>query len=544
MFGTTVAAALLLAPAAPVPAQPPVPAVRADRIKAHEFARIVWQAADMLALRYERPVEPRALVRAAVQGLYEECGRAVPHAVTRVLAAANGPTELVEALADVRLLLAEEPALLGPRALVAAIDGFRHATESLCRLTSPRANAFASSEMDFGIGLELEGVTGKAWMLYQAEHRAGRGELVTAGWLGPVPPPPELNAPAALPWRVSRVVPESPAARAGVRPGDTITHIFGTEITPKNANALFSAFAFPHVTFDPQTGQVRPAERAFTFRRGPAKTFETKIAATPFAPMSAFGVMRTPEDKWDCLLDREHKIGYVRIGAVEQGLDVRVGELVADLERRGCRGLILDLRWCPGGYLDPAEQIAGLFLPNGAVIYSSRSRPSVAPERPVEKRNPAGRGRHTKLPLAVLVGQQTTGGGELIAAALRDNDRCVLIGQRTVGRASIQQVYDVGFGGLQLKVTTGESFRPNGKPRRRNADSGPLDDWGLRPDPGLEVPVTTDKAQELGRWADLHALRPAGSDEALDFDDPLLDPFRAKALEYLKAKLGKPPEKK
>ncbi len=140
----------------------------------------------------------------------------------------------------------------------------------------------------------------------------------------------------------------------------------------------------------------------------------------------------------------------------------------------------------------------------------------------------------------VLIGNETTGGGELIAAGLRDNDRCVLMGQRTVGRASIQNIVDGGFGALQFKVTTGESFRPNGKPRQRKPDSGPTDEWGLKPDEGLEVPVTKDKSAELRRWAELHSLRPADSTEALDFDDPDKDPYRVKALDYLRKKLGKP----
>jgi carboxyl-terminal processing protease len=165
--------------------------------------------------------------------------------------------------------------------------------------------------------------------------------------------------------------------------------------------------------------------------------------------------------------------------------------------------------------------------------------PNIAGNQP-ELRNIFGGTRYTTYPLVVLVGQETMGGGELIASALRDNDRCVLMGQRTVGRASIQNIIDGGFGGLQFKVTTGTSFRPNGKPRQRMPDSGPNDEWGLKPDEGLEVPVTADKSAELRLWADLHALRPFDSNEALDFDDPTQDPHRVKALDYLRKKLGKP----
>ncbi len=543
MFGTAVAF-VLLAPGAPVPAQPPVAAPKADRFKAQEFARIVWQVGDQVALRYAKPVEMRDLMRGAIRGLYDECGLSVPDRVNVALARATGATEIVEVVADVRLLLADKPHLRGPRALAAAINGFRHATDPACQLTSPRASAFASSDMDFGIGVELEGASGPRWMLYQAEYRAAIGQVATAGWLGPIPPPTALASPATFPWRVSRVIPESPAQKAGVRPGDVVTHFAGTEITAKNVDELFLKFALPHQTFDPQTGLPREIERALTFRREGVKPFEAKLKSTPYTPMSAFGVMRTAEDKWDCLLDREHKIGYIRIGAVEQNLDEKVGQILADLERRGCRGLILDLRWCPGGYVDPGVRIAGLFLPSDVLIAKMNYRnPQLAGNQP-EIRNTFGNNKYTKLPLVVLVGQETTGGGELIASALRDNDRCVLIGQRTVGRAYIQNIVDGGFGGLQFKITTGESLRPNGKSRQRKPDSGPLDDWGLRPDEGLEVPVTKDKSLELKHWADLHSLRPAESNEALDFDDPLKDPFRAKALEYLKQKLGPLPAKK
>jgi carboxyl-terminal processing protease len=181
-----------------------------------------------------------------------------------------------------------------------------------------------------------------------------------------------------------------------------------------------------------------------------------------------------------------------------------------------------------------------MLLPQGVMLAQMKYRnPQIAGNQPEVRNNFAGISHYTTYPIVVLVGGETTGGGELIASALRDNDRCVLMGQRTVGRASIQNIVDGGFGGLQFKVTTGESFRPNGKPRQRKPDSGPNDEWGLKPDDGLEVPITKDKSAELRKWAELHSLRPAESDEALDFDDPARDPYRLKALDYLRKKLGK-----
>ncbi len=540
MIGIAAVGLMLVAPAAPVPAQPPVNGPKADRFKALEFARVVYQVGDQLALRYVKPVEMKDLIEGAARGLYEECGLAVPDRVLKAIRDAATATELVDTLADVRLLLANQPALRGPRAHYAAINGFKHATEPACHLVSPRANTFASVDMDFGIGIELEGVTSTQWMLYQVEYKTALGHYAATGWLEPVPRPEAVNAPAGMPWRIKRVIPESPAQKAGIKPGDIITHFNGTEVTAENVNKLFAQFAFPPQMFDPRTGLPMPPDRTLTFRRDAGKPFTTTIKGVAYTPASAFGVMRTAEDKWDCLLDRTYKIGYIRIGAIESNLDVKVGEMLAELDKKGCRALILDLRWCPGGYVDPGVRIAGMFLQNNVMIAQMKYRnPQLAGNQP-EIRNNFGVSKYTTYPMVVLVGQETTGGGELIASALRDNDRCVLMGQRTVGRASIQNIVDGGFGGLQFKVTTGESFRPNGKPRQRKPDSGPNDEWGLKPEEGLEVPVTKDKSAELRRWAELHSLRPFDSNEVLDFDDPADDPYRVKALDYLRKKIGKP----
>jgi carboxyl-terminal processing protease len=259
---------------------------------------------------------------------------------------------------------------------------------------------------------------------------------------------------------------------------------------------------------------------------------------TGYTPESAFGVWRTADDKWDCLLDRQAKIGYIRVGPIETGLEKRVSEMLAELAKQGCRALILDLRWCPGGYVEPGTQIAGMFLPDGSVISKMAFTNTASSGRGGDLHAPQGGGQYSKLPLVLLVGNETTGGGELIASALRDNDRCVVIGQRTYGRATIQNVIDAGFAGLQFRITVGTSLRPNGKNRHRSAESQPTDDWGIRPDQGLEVPITADKSAELRRQAELHGLRPAGSREALPFDDPAGDPYRLEALKYLRARLG------
>jgi len=535
--------ALLNVPAAPVPAPVTKPAAvgLVDRFQAQQFADTVDRLAQQIGSIYVKELDKthpeRVLLEAAIRGLYEEVGTPVPEETLTAIRQASA-ADRVRVLVEARMALGNHPNLSGAKSLFAAMNGFKHATDPSCALVSPRMNTFASVDQDFGVGIELDGVVGMRWTLYQVEHGVAAGRFGAVGWFGPAARPEAIPCPAGFPWRVRRVIPGSPAQKAGVKPGDVLTHLNGTELTADNANKLFPDFASPHQVFDPQTGRMLFADRTLTFRRGEEKPFSPNLKASTYIPESVFGVQRLPEDKWDCLLDRKHKIGYIRLGPIETGLDAKFAEMMADLKQQGCRALILDLRWCPGGYVDPGARITGMFLKDGAVIAKMDYRNKQQAGSVADLTAPAGGGKYADLPLVVLVGQETTGGGELIACGLRDNDRCVIVGQRTVGRAMIQSARDAGFAGVQFRVTTGTSLRPNGKNRQKTPDSQPTDDWGVRPDEGLEVPITMDKSTELRRQADLHALRPAESREALPFDDADADPYRLAALGYLRKQLG------
>lgn len=528
---------LLLAPAAPVPVAPPgAVAGKIDEFQARQFAAIVDNVAQSVVREYVRKVEEKELIEAAIRGLYEEIGQQVPESIKTEIRQANHSLDRIHVLTKARVQLGHHPNLAGAKSLFAALNGFRHATDPVCQLASPRVSTYASIDQDFGVGLELEGVVGQRWMLYFVEQGIAAGRYGPAGYFGPVPKPDAVPSPAVFPWRVKRVIPGSPAQRAGVHPGDVITHFNSTEITAANVNKLFADFASPRPIFDPQTGQPLGQTRSLTFRREGGRPFSLTLKGGTYSPESAFGVIRTPEGKWDCMLDRKEKIGYIRIGAIERDLDKTVREMMTELTKQGCRALILDLRWCPGGYVDEGTYIAGMFLKDNVVIAKLDYR---GPQpRAGDVRAALGGTKFTDIPMVVLIGQETTGGGELIASALRDNNRCVCIGQRTVGRASIQSTVEAGFATMQFRVTTGTSLRPNGKSRQKLPTSQPTDDWGIRPDLGLEVPVTADMSAELRRQAELHALRPADSNEALDFDDVATDPYRLAALAYLRKKLA------
>jgi len=537
MGGLTTIALLLLAPSVPLPAAN-VPAQSAvDRNQALLFAGRVVQLAYQITDQYVRPVEVKDLLEAALRGLYEQAGITCPEEVLLSVRRAHSTSDFSEALAEARMSLGNPMSLRGPRALYSAVNGFRYATDPNTGLVSPRVTTFVSVEMDFGLGMELEGTVGPRWTLYQVELGYATGRFPSDPAIGPVERP---LPPVAFPWRVRRVIPGSPCQKVGMKPGDVVTHLDDKPITSETSTPLLRELASGQLFLDPVSNQTRVQARKIRIRReGVPEPITILLKGEPYIPETVFGVRRTSEEGWDHMLDRDLGIGYVRIGAIESVSDARVSEVLALLTKQNCRGLIVDLRWSPGGFVDPGGRIAGLFLDEGAMITRMVDRSGVrggaSPD--LKAMTPGGWTKYPDRPLVVLVGPETSGGGEMIAAALQDHNRAIVIGQRTLGKGNVQRTFPSQIGDLQFKVSTGYSLRPSGKNRHRFPDSKPTDDWGVRPDVGFEVPMTADALAEIRKAADLHTLRPHGNREALAFDDPVRDPYRLLAVQYLAKKL-------
>ncbi len=543
MTGPAALALLLLTPAAPVPAGPPT-AADANAEKAAEFGNMVYAAAMKVSTQ-RRDADLPDLAAGAVRGMYEAAGQAVPDDLLKSLRLAKRHEDRMTVIADARTRLAPAAPLRGVRAHMAALHGFRHAFDPLSGLATLRTGGSVSVEMDFGLGFEFDGVEGQRVTAYRLERQIAAGSLPPTGLFGPPPQPGAIASPASLPWRVRRVVPGSPANSAGLRPGDVITHLNGAEVTAAAADRLFQALADPADGYEPKHGGDGGGRVELRIRRGAAEPLRVEIVPERYTPTNVAGCVLRADGTWDGMLDPVYKIGYLRVGTVEESSARTVGAILSDLAERGCRGLVLDLRWCPGGYVQPGVEIAGLFLAPNAVVARVEFLPNIegspAGRLPSVYNAPETGPHYPRLPVAVLVGPETLGGGELLAAALQEGGRAVIVGQRSPGRAATQEQIDLGYGGLQFKATYGMALRPSGKPRHRTPTSTPTDGWGIRPDPGLEVPVTPVVAAQLRVWAEEHALRATGSRETVPFDDPDRDPPRAAALAHLRKRLGPPP---
>ncbi len=132
-------------------------------------------------------------------------------------------------------------------------------------------------------------------------------------------------------------------------------------------------------------------------------------------------------------------------------------------------------------------------------------------------------------PLVVLVNGETSGGSELVAAALQDNQRGTVVGQRTFGKASVQTMLGLPIPNAGLKLTSGNFIRPSGKALHRFPDSKRTDDWGVQPDPKCALPITVDLSRQLRDWWRQLSIRPSSSDDPLALDDPENDPHARRA---------------
>ncbi|HEY1376437.1 MAG TPA: S41 family peptidase [Gemmataceae bacterium] len=498
------------------------------RSEAESYARNIAAVVMVVEESYVRPVSRADLYEAALTGLYEAVRQPVP-AGLRAEIQQGVEGDLHGMLARVRESLGHHEALRGQKAILVSLQTLPRALDPYCGLAGRREfQRLDSFDNVANTGLEFVGVP---------LTPVGPAALVPRGVrIVPSDPSPADAQPApAGPLRVQNVQPGSPAQRAGIRPGDLITRLNGLPPESPSFAALFQRLRplQPGVPIEQPDAPVRLT----VLRPGRAEPLELAVAPTSYHPESVFGARRRADGDWDYMLDHAGKIGYVRVGGIRRQTDQELLAALRSLRASSVRGLVLDLRWCPGGYLDEAKAIARLFLP--------QQLPADLPLAWQQKRVGGREAMSAELldapyrdfPVVVLINGETSGGGELIAAALQDHKRAAVAGQRTVGKGSIQNTppkLDIPF-----KVTVNMFLRPDGRNLQRFPDSKPTDDWGVRPDPGRELPLTADAGERLKEWSALATLRPAGSTEALPLDDPENDPQRLAAVQMLREMIKK-----
>ena len=185
-------------------------------------------------------------------------------------------------------------------------------------------------------------------------------------------------------------------------------------------------------------------------------------------------------------------VAYIELDRVARGSAEEVGAHLSEL--RHARGFILDLRGNPGGYLDESLGIADLFLHEGARLASAESRVPGKTDRSLDESWSAeAPDRIPGKPVIVLVDQYSASASEIVAGALQDHDRALVIGERTFGKGVFQNVFRLTET-RHLRLTTGEWFTPLGRSlhRPRTAQGNPLPE-----DPDTFPVITTEGGRQL-----------------------------------------------
>jgi carboxyl-terminal processing protease len=324
--------------------------------------------------------------------------------------------------------------------------------------------------------------------------------------------------------QVMTPLPGSPAYAAGIHAGDLIVEIEGKPVIefPKDKElqtAVQMLKGEPGVSVNigikhPESDEIQK----ITLKRAIIQ-LDTVL-----------GDLRNEDQTWNFMLDDEKKIGYLRLTHFTRRSSEEMRTALQKLKEQGMKALILDLRLNPGGLLQSAVEISDMFIDEG-VIVSTEGRNSRERSWYAKKF-----GTYSGFPMAVLVNRLSASASEILSACLQDHKRAVVIGERTWGKGSVQNVIELSGGDSALKLTTASYHRPSGKNIHRFPGAKEDEEWGVKPNEGYEVPLPVP-LEEYQRYRIARDLRrPDGMKE-------FVDPQLQKAVEYLTGQLtAAPPE--
>jgi len=269
----------------------------------------------------------------------------------------------------------------------------------------------------------------------------------------------------------------TPAYEAGVLAGDLILKIDG-----KSTESMRLGEAVDMIQGEPGQKVVLTV-----LHEGSKEPIDLTMARAEIEVQSVLGDLRKPDNakEWDFFVDKANKIAYVRLATFSETAPADLRKTVEQLQREGMRGLVLDIRNNPGGLLRSAVEISNLFLPEGRIV-STKGRNHK--EEIYDARPDKALAGAKDFPIAVLVNRYSASASEIVAAALQDHGRAVVIGERSYGKGSVQNIIEMENHASALKLTTASYWRPSSKNIHRFPDSKETDEWGVKPnDSGYEL---------------------------------------------------------
>jgi len=500
------AADALIAPPTTRPATRPATAENEDsfRIDWRETLRgvdfyMLLDAIDDARLNYYRPVDIRTMMVGGLRGLQAV---ATTRGLDQTFAGLADPAnrqkfldELAEQLrvADATTAGSEKPVLRGILAKVRLIN----------KQTVELPEEVLVSEFADGAFGELDPFSSMIWPSDLDEFtKTTQGEFSGVGIQI------QLDEEGSL--KVASPLEDTPAFKAGIRAGDLITHING-----KNAKGISLKQAVDTIT-GPSGTRV-----TLTVRSPDGGVKDHNIERKTIKVASIKGWLHRPGGGWDYFIDPQQKIGYVRMTSFTKTTGEDLQHAIADLSRQGAQGLILDLRYNPGGLLQAATEVTDKFLDGGVIVSTRADRET--PNQPT-KAEAEKNGDEFSKPIVVLVNQYSASASEIVAGALKDAERAYVVGERTFGKGSVQMLFPISNRAAYLKLTTSHYYLPKGKCIHREENST---EWGV--DPHLTIEMTPEQMkaaiearQELDVLRDANAAPAEGQQEKLNDEAPVV----------------------
>ncbi len=306
-------------------------------------------------------------------------------------------------------------------------------------------------------------------------------------------------------------MPDTPAFKAGVMPQDRILFVDDKDLTDM------------------------PLEDAVSLMRGKVGskvklTLSRKDKDGNYQKLPDITLKRAtivPEVVYHRMLPDQ--VGYIYLVDFSGHSTQEVQKALEDLQKQGMKSLVLDLRFNPGGLLTGAVDIAKLFLPDGEMIVYTQGRK----EEYYQEYKTSGTPLYPDLPMAVLINQGSASASEIVSGALQDNHRAIIVGQRSFGKASVQQVMPLS-GGAGLRLTIAKYYTPSGRLIQRNyRDKSKAEEGGIFPD--VEVYFTPEEESKVFMQYNDIVYTPGKKPKLPQFKvkDPVLD----QAVEILTGKI-------
>jgi carboxyl-terminal processing protease len=266
---------------------------------------------------------------------------------------------------------------------------------------------------------------------------------------------------------VQAVIPNTPAEKAGLRYGDRFIEVDG-----KDAREWSSAEVSKNVRGEKDTTVKIKMERAGVAQ---PMTFEIVRGGVPLPSIRNYFML-------------PNGAGYIGLtGGFQETTAEELDMAIADLKKQGMKSIVLDLRGNPGGLLPQAIEVVSRFIPGGQTVVSVKGRSRYAKSQELKSTE----GKNTDMPLVVLINGGSASASEIVAGAIQDYGRGLIVGTDSFGKGLVQRVFPLIYG-TGLTLTTARYYTPFGRSLQRDYSNGSIYDYYTHADADAEDAVETD----------------------------------------------------